>query len=211
LFSDPFRAFERLGLFVMSDKLIINTECDSLIDVDVSSSNREGGSGGGGAIPSEINHEYQSQSFSSSSDYDGGAPESMVAFDAPPQAAQAFLSSAGPPQQQGFAPLSTRIGGDDNNRVLHKASSTDRRHQVVKKNKIELRNFFPETWLFDLVDLDDAGEHKLDLVAPHTITTWVAEVICSSEEEGMTVSNKTNVVVTQERNLSTNSIWRLNL
>merc|ERR1711860_86429 len=34
--------------------------------------------------------------------------------------------------------------------------------------EIDLRNYFPETWLFDLVDLDANGKHSMDVEAPDT-------------------------------------------
>lgn len=68
----------------------------------------------------------------------------------------------------------------------------------VSENKVELRDYFPETWLFDMIDLDAEGRAKLDLKAPHTITTWIAEVFCSDSESGLEISNATNLVVSQD-------------
>ena len=54
----------------------------------------------------------------------------------------------------------------------------------IEKPKVELRNYFPETWLFDLIDLDEKGEANLDLETPHTITTWIADAVCSDLQTG---------------------------
>ena len=56
----------------------------------------------------------------------------------------------------------------------------------IEKPKVELRNYFPETWLFDLIDLDEKGEANLDLETPHTITTWIADAVCSDLQTGNT-------------------------
>ena len=54
----------------------------------------------------------------------------------------------------------------------------------IEKPKVELRNYFPETWLFDLIDLNEKGEANLDLETPHTITTWIADAVCSDLQTG---------------------------
>ena len=68
----------------------------------------------------------------------------------------------------------------------------------VKNSKLDLRNYFPETWLFDLVELDSNGEKIFSLEAPHTITTWVAETVCTDVLNGAQVSEKANLLVTQD-------------
>ena len=50
--------------------------------------------------------------------------------------------------------------------------------QKVEAPKVELRNYFPETWLFDLVELDNEGKKEMSLQIPDTITTWVADAVC---------------------------------
>ena len=68
----------------------------------------------------------------------------------------------------------------------------------IQKPTVELRNYFPETWLFDLIELDEGGEVSLDLEAPHTITTWIADAVCSDLLTGLLVSNKAELLVTQD-------------
>ena len=69
---------------------------------------------------------------------------------------------------------------------------------TIEKPTVELRNYFPETWLFDLIDLNDKGEASLDLETPHTITTWIADAVCSDLQSGLSVSNKAELLVTQD-------------
>ena len=68
----------------------------------------------------------------------------------------------------------------------------------IQENAIELRNYFPETWLFDMVDLDESGTATLDLEAPHTVTTWVGSVVCSDANTGLGISEKSSLTVSQD-------------
>ena len=68
----------------------------------------------------------------------------------------------------------------------------------IRRPKVDLRNYFPETWLFNLVELDSNGETTLPLEAPHTITTWVAETVCTDTINGAQVSEEANLLVTQD-------------
>ncbi|XP_057695614.1 alpha-2-macroglobulin-like [Corythoichthys intestinalis] len=45
-----------------------------------------------------------------------------------------------------------------------------------------IRNFFPETWLWDLVDVGNSGMRDISLKAPDTITTWETEAFCLSSQ-----------------------------
>ena len=52
------------------------------------------------------------------------------------------------------------------------------RPEPLEAPKVELRNYFPETWLFDIVDLNEDGGKVMNLTLPDTITTWVADAVC---------------------------------
>ncbi|KAJ0063643.1 hypothetical protein NL108_004480, partial [Boleophthalmus pectinirostris] len=45
-----------------------------------------------------------------------------------------------------------------------------------------IRDFFPETWIWDLVDTGESGSHVLPVSAPDTIATWEMEVFCLSPQ-----------------------------
>ena len=186
-----FRAFERLGLFVMSDTLVVNTKCDSLVDVDVNAREKQKESTGAipDAVPFGAAGGYAEEEYTELSFYSDSADD----YDAPVMAQAAPIALGAAPA------LATRISSSGERGGVRRKTQANRvATQTVKRNKIELRNYFPETWLFDLIDLDETGAGELQLSAPHTITTWIAEVICSSEEQGMTVSNKSSLVVTQD-------------
>ncbi|XP_037630769.1 alpha-2-macroglobulin-like [Sebastes umbrosus] len=43
-----------------------------------------------------------------------------------------------------------------------------------------VRTFFPETWIWDLVEVGDSGTKDVSLIVPDTITTWETEAFCLS-------------------------------
>ncbi|CAM4687033.1 unnamed protein product [Leuciscus chuanchicus] len=46
--------------------------------------------------------------------------------------------------------------------------------------KVTVRSYFPETWLWQLVQVGDTGSIKVPLNVPDTITTWQTEAFCLS-------------------------------
>ncbi|KAK2912863.1 alpha-2-macroglobulin-like [Channa argus] len=47
---------------------------------------------------------------------------------------------------------------------------------------ITVRSFFPETWIWDLVDIGESGTKDVSLTVPDTITTWETEAFCLSPQ-----------------------------
>uniref|UniRef100_A0A668ARA8 Alpha-2-macroglobulin-like n=1 Tax=Myripristis murdjan TaxID=586833 RepID=A0A668ARA8_9TELE len=45
-----------------------------------------------------------------------------------------------------------------------------------------IRAFFPETWIWDLVDVGETGSKDVPLTVPDTITTWETEAFCLSPQ-----------------------------
>ncbi|KAL4009413.1 hypothetical protein ACER0C_003265 [Sarotherodon galilaeus] len=45
-----------------------------------------------------------------------------------------------------------------------------------------VRSFFPETWIWDLVEVGDNGKRGVSLTVPDTITTWETEAFCLSSQ-----------------------------
>ena len=70
--------------------------------------------------------------------------------------------------------------------------------EKIEVPQIDLRAYFPETWLFDLADLDSFGQQNLEVNAPHSITTWIGEAFCTSEDTGFTVSDQASFKVDQD-------------
>ncbi|XP_029028279.1 alpha-2-macroglobulin-like [Betta splendens] len=47
---------------------------------------------------------------------------------------------------------------------------------------VTVRTFFPETWIWDLVEVGESGQKDVSLTVPDTITTWETEAFCLSSE-----------------------------
>ncbi|CAL8360370.1 unnamed protein product [Merluccius merluccius] len=45
-----------------------------------------------------------------------------------------------------------------------------------------VRTFFPETWLWDLVEVGTSGTKEVPVTVPDTITTWETEAFCLSQQ-----------------------------
>ncbi|XP_078023473.1 alpha-2-macroglobulin-like isoform X2 [Epinephelus lanceolatus] len=45
-----------------------------------------------------------------------------------------------------------------------------------------VRTFFPETWIWDLVEVGESGTKNVSLTVPDTITTWETEAFCLSPQ-----------------------------
>ncbi|XP_030600178.1 alpha-2-macroglobulin-like protein 1 [Archocentrus centrarchus] len=45
-----------------------------------------------------------------------------------------------------------------------------------------VRTFFPETWIWELVEIRESGTKNMTLTVPDTITTWETEAFCLSSE-----------------------------
>ncbi|XP_014425634.2 alpha-2-macroglobulin-like isoform X2 [Pelodiscus sinensis] len=51
-----------------------------------------------------------------------------------------------------------------------------------------VRNYFPETWLWDLVPVTSEGSADLTVTIPDTITEWKANAFCTSSDTGFGLS-----------------------
>uniref|UniRef100_A0A8P4GNG8 Alpha-2-macroglobulin n=1 Tax=Dicentrarchus labrax TaxID=13489 RepID=A0A8P4GNG8_DICLA len=52
--------------------------------------------------------------------------------------------------------------------------------QRSRQRTIMIRTFFPETWIWDLVEVGESGTKDVSLTVPDTITTWETEAFCLS-------------------------------
>ncbi|KAK3608171.1 hypothetical protein CHS0354_034128 [Potamilus streckersoni] len=67
-----------------------------------------------------------------------------------------------------------------------------------------LRDYFPETWLWDLEEIPASGNLLLNRIIPDTITTWVGNTLCTSPSEGVGLSLSANITSFQPFFLSFN-------
>ncbi|XP_070684798.1 alpha-2-macroglobulin-like [Pempheris klunzingeri] len=59
---------------------------------------------------------------------------------------------------------------------------------------LTVRTFFPETWIWDLVEVGASGRTNVSLTVPDTITSWETEAFClSSQGFGLAPRNKLTV------------------
>ncbi|KAG8221830.1 hypothetical protein J437_LFUL003464 [Ladona fulva] len=62
---------------------------------------------------------------------------------------------------------------------------------------VEVRSYFPETWLWDLVHINESGIVELEHTTPHTITEWIGHATCLSTKTGLGTSSPANLNVFQ--------------
>ncbi|XP_066457148.1 alpha-2-macroglobulin-like isoform X1 [Eleutherodactylus coqui] len=60
-----------------------------------------------------------------------------------------------------------------------------------------VRQLFPETWLWDLIEIDSIGHSLLKLTVPDTITTWKVGMFCTSEENGFGLAEPISLITFQ--------------
>ncbi|KAI7804148.1 alpha-2-macroglobulin-like [Triplophysa rosa] len=54
--------------------------------------------------------------------------------------------------------------------------------EVNSAIEVTVRTVFPETWIWELVEVGDSGSTEVPVKVPDTITTWEADVFCLSSE-----------------------------
>ena len=52
----------------------------------------------------------------------------------------------------------------------------------------KIRQFFPETWLWDLVPVASNGKASVEVEVPDTITTWMLRAVAVSVENGLGIA-----------------------
>ncbi|XP_022257127.1 pregnancy zone protein-like [Limulus polyphemus] len=75
----------------------------------------------------------------------------------------------------------------------YKSGSVGGIRKKTKKPGVEIRTYFPETWLWEVQNIGATGKLSLKHHIPHTITEWVGSAICISEETGLGVSEAATV------------------
>ncbi|XP_043736825.1 alpha-2-macroglobulin-like protein 1 isoform X2 [Cervus elaphus] len=59
---------------------------------------------------------------------------------------------------------------------------------LVQPEDSQVRQYFPETWLWDLFPVGYSGEESVHITIPDTITTWKAMTFCTSQSKGFGLS-----------------------
>ncbi|XP_067934596.1 ovostatin-like isoform X3 [Watersipora subatra] len=60
-----------------------------------------------------------------------------------------------------------------------------------------VRTYFPETWLWELVEIDSTGAATVASTVPDTITEWVGNTVCMDEQDGLGVSPAASLIAFQ--------------
>ncbi|XP_059968826.1 alpha-2-macroglobulin-like protein 1 [Mesoplodon densirostris] len=58
----------------------------------------------------------------------------------------------------------------------------------VQAEDSQVRQYFPETWLWDLFRVGNSGKTSVPVTVPDTITTWKAMTFCTSQSRGFGLS-----------------------
>ncbi|XP_065290738.1 pregnancy zone protein-like isoform X5 [Dermacentor albipictus] len=107
-------------------------------------------------------------------------------YDRPPYAlaAPAILRSSGARHRGGMPGVPVALDS-----VAQSAPSAN----IPAKSAVEVRTYFPETWLWELKELDEHGELSFKEKIPHTITEWVGSTVCINSEDGIGVSDPAKI------------------
>ncbi|XP_070542070.1 LOW QUALITY PROTEIN: alpha-2-macroglobulin-like [Ptychodera flava] len=62
---------------------------------------------------------------------------------------------------------------------------------------VEIRTYFPETWLWKLQRVGKSGNSVTEVEVPHTITEWIGSGFCTSSEKGVGVSETAKLTAFQ--------------
>ncbi|XP_022688740.1 alpha-2-macroglobulin-like isoform X4 [Varroa jacobsoni] len=64
---------------------------------------------------------------------------------------------------------------------------------TASQSVVDIRNYFPELWLFQLNAIDNTGKLAKNLTAPHQVTTWNADAMCIHLADGLGVAETKEV------------------
>ncbi|KAK6180007.1 hypothetical protein SNE40_012232 [Patella caerulea] len=69
--------------------------------------------------------------------------------------------------------------------------------KTEKKKQVAVRDFFPETWLWNLETVGETGKLVMNKELPHTITKWLGNAVCTHIEKGVGISNDAAITTFQ--------------
>ncbi|KAG8180424.1 hypothetical protein JTE90_022773 [Oedothorax gibbosus] len=85
-----------------------------------------------------------------------------------PNAPRAFIAPAGPNAPGAPAPVST-------------------------ESAVDVRQNFPETWLFEMELVGPSGQLSTQKTLPDTITDWIGDAVCVSSKDGLGISDTASI------------------
>ncbi|XP_022252653.1 alpha-2-macroglobulin-like protein 1 [Limulus polyphemus] len=93
--------------------------------------------------------------------------------------------------------LKIRIRGVEFVRRGHTTTKISHKSEEPSKStraSVDIRTYFPETWLWELQAIGEDGQTIFKRHLPHTITEWIGNAVCMDRNRGLGVSNITSVV-----------------
>ncbi|XP_065290733.1 pregnancy zone protein-like isoform X1 [Dermacentor albipictus] len=119
-------------------------------------------------------------------------PYALAAPAIPAPRPLAFAGGPVPPSAAGFS--NRVVGGMPGVPVaLDSVAQSAPSANIPAKSAVEVRTYFPETWLWELKELDEHGELSFKEKIPHTITEWVGSTVCINSEDGIGVSDPAKI------------------
>ncbi|XP_010868154.2 complement C4-A [Esox lucius] len=69
---------------------------------------------------------------------------------------------------------------------------------VLDEVSVHLRSYFPQTWMWDVVDVGDSGLLRHSVAVPDSITTWEVQAVGISQRKGFCIAEPKPLVVFQD-------------
>ncbi|GAB6027827.1 C3 and PZP-like, alpha-2-macroglobulin domain containing 8 [Chamberlinius hualienensis] len=86
---------------------------------------------------------------------------------------------------------------NDNDNDIYKDDDLRR-----SKPEVDVRHFFPETWIWELFPMNGNNKVSLARNIPHSITKWVGNTFCISPTKGLGISPPASIISYQHVSLS---------
>uniref|UniRef100_A0ABM5FQT5 Alpha-2-macroglobulin-like protein 1 isoform X1 n=1 Tax=Pogona vitticeps TaxID=103695 RepID=A0ABM5FQT5_9SAUR len=80
--------------------------------------------------------------------------------------------------------------GPENNALVEEGSQAVDSVETKTEEKARTRSEFPETWIWDLVPIDEEGKAVRSVTVPDTITEWNANAFCLASDVGFGLSEE---------------------
>ncbi|NXC97959.1 OVOS protein, partial [Certhia familiaris] len=75
--------------------------------------------------------------------------------------------------------------------------ASGKRRFILGFSTISVRKYFPETWIWELVNTDSRGEADVSYTIPDSITEWKASAFCVQDDDGFGISSPVSLTAFQ--------------
>ncbi|EOB06566.1 Alpha-2-macroglobulin-like protein 1, partial [Anas platyrhynchos] len=119
-----------------------------------------------------------------------------------PPLKSAFFSSPSFPQNSGLtfltslkikSPIECRTQTTFYDYMYYAVEHAESEHIELGSKAGPVRAWFPETFIWSLVPINDSGSAELSVTVPDSITDWSAMTFCTSETHGLGISETTSL------------------